>query len=489
MSGRLSPALAAALAFAVAGCGDEVRERPVTLSSFAVHVVSPELSVDEQGRPVRLPVPRGATSVTLEARAIGTDGLPFPFTGKARVMVTPGRTVPALTALEFVDGVAAPQSVTVLAVHSDTELWVVDDTPDAGRPVPSYAAGVGETLTFAQPTLADINQLPPNGDNADSAYAGDYVEMDLIDPDTGDLTRELLVTAIFNEGFYATDLTEAPHPNYPGHFGSLYVYTYSYPEYLLPGDRLERLTGTLMDFSGHTQISFPTFVAADDDGEGLAALAHLEATAPVISPTICGGGSTSSVQSQELCGYSSSNLHLESMESAVVVVANAEVPSLWVRCDFDGDGQVASFGQYQATGDEPAGQPLPAFGCFEADPECDCNIACLTSGKFESDVEGRSFDATGTVCAELTNYERYGQYPVRLITDSTRPRINVATRDSVPAFDPRAEGSAGATIRVRGVLRHVRAARPRWMVTARDPSDLCCTDSASCPAGLVPCAD
>jgi hypothetical protein len=289
--------------------------------------------------------------------------------------------------------------------------------------------------------------------------------------------------------FYVTDLTEPPNPNYPGNFGSLYVFSYSYPEYLLPGDRLERLAGTLVDFSGHTQISFPTWRTAPDDGRGAAKLALLERTAPVIDPTICGGGSTSAVQSQELCGYSASNLHMESLESSVVVLAEAQVPDLWVRCDFDGNGELATFGQYQATGDEPPGQPLPAFGCFAEDPECACNIACLTSGKFESDVEGRSFDATGKVCAELTNYERYGQYPVRLVTGTTRPRINIATRDTIPGFDPRDPASAGATIRVRGVLRHVRAARPRWMVMTRDPSDLCCTDSASCPTGLVPCAD
>ena len=486
MTARTPAALAAILAVAVAGCGDEERDREVTLSSFAVHLVAPVQETDEQGRPVPLPVPRGA-SVTLEARAIGSDGQPFPFTGRARVQVTPGRTIPALTGIDFVDGVAAPQTLTVLAVHSDAELWVVDDTPDAGRPVPSYAAGVGETLHFAQPTLADVNQLPPNGDNAESAYAGDYLELDLVDPDSGALTRELLVTAIFNEGFYVTDLTEPPHPNYPGHFGSLYVYSYSYPEYLLPGDRLERLAGTLMDFSGHTQISFPTWTAAPDDGEGLAALAYLEETAPVITPAICGGGS-SAIQSQILCGYSAQNLHLESLESSLVVLAEARVPDLWVRCDFDGDGEISTFGQYVADGTEPAGQPLPAFGCFEEDPECECNIACLTSGKFESDVPGRSFDATGKVCAEVGNYERYGQYPVRLISGTAGPRINIATRDSVPAFDPRAPGSAGATVRVRGVLRHVRAARPRWMVTTRDPTDLCCTNSASCPDGLAPCA-
>lgn len=478
-----------ALASTLAGCGDESHGRPVTLASFSVHVVSPVLATDGNGDPIRLPVPRGPLAVALDARAIGTDGQPFPFTGRARVQVTPGRTLPELTGIDFVNGIATTQTVTVLGVHSDTEIWVVDDVPDAGRPVPSHAAGVGETLTFAPPTLADMNQIPPNGDNAQSAYAGDYVELDLTTSDPQLPSRELIVTAIFNEGFYVTDLDEPPHPTYPGNFGHLYVYSYSYPEYLLPGDRLERIAGTLMDFSGHTQISFPMWRAARDDGTGLADLARLETMAPAITPLICGGGSTSSIQSQELCGYSAQNFYLESLESSLVKLAEAQLPDLWVRCDFDGNGEVATFGQYQATGAEPPGEPLPPFGCFSDDPECRCNIACLTSGTFESEVQGRSFDATGKVCAELATYERYGQYPVRLVTGSTRPRINIATRDSIPTFDPRAEDSAGAVVRVRGLLRHVRAARPRWMVTARDPSDLCCTNAASCPAGLAPCTD
>lgn len=488
MNRLLSPTALAVLALAMGGCGDEHREREVTLTSFDVHVISPAIECDDRGRPVPLPVPRTAVPVTLEARAIGSDGRPFPFTGRARVAVTPGRTVPALTGIEFVDGVAAPQTITVLAVHSDAEIWVIDDVPEEGRPVPSYAAGVGETLPYDRPTLADVNQLPPNGDNTQSAYAGDYLELDVVDPDTGDLTRELLVTAIFNEGFYVTDLTEGPHSLYPGNFGALYVYSYSYPEYLLPGDRLTTLTGTLMDFSGHTQISFPTWTTAPDDGDGLAALATLEATAPAITPTICGGGSTSSIQSQILCGYSSANLHLESLESSLVVLPEIRTPDLWVRCDFDGNGEVANFGQYQATGNEPPGEPIPAFGCFAEDEECACNLACLTSGVFESTVPGRSFDATGKVCAELGTYERYGQYPVRLVNGGVPgPRIGLATRDSVPAFDPRAQGAAGAGLWARGMLRHVRAGRPRWVVVARDPSDLCCTDSASCPDGLAPC--
>jgi hypothetical protein len=81
VTARIPAALAAALALLAAGCdGDVVHDREVTLSSFAVHVIAPTLEVDEQGRPIRLPVPRGATSVTIEARAVGTDGQPFPFT-------------------------------------------------------------------------------------------------------------------------------------------------------------------------------------------------------------------------------------------------------------------------------------------------------------------------------------------------------------------------------------------------------------------------
>ncbi len=471
------PALALALAVPLLlamRCEDETRPGPTGLASFRVRVLADRGTPEEP-----VPVPRGVSRFRIRAIAVGYDGRPLTtYRGTARVKVTPGRTVPAAFPLAFDDETPddgiAETSVDVLGVHSTTQVWVIDDDPSKTDP-PTYASGVGGPVWFDQPTLADVNQIPPNGDNTGSAYPGDFVEMTRRgEPGEPGTRRDLLVTAIFNDGFYVTDLAEAADPLRPGNFASLFVFNFSYPEDLLVGDRLEHLQGTLLDFSGNTQLAFPTWVR-DEGGPYLADLEALERAAPALDADTCGA---TSFASRELCGYSSSNFDLESLESAIVRVPRVRLPDLWARCDLDGDGDIAPFRQEGS-----------AFVCNEGDEECLCNVACLTSKSWSvPGWEDRAFDATGRICSELGGYHTFGQYAVRILgTEGNEPRVNLTSRDAVPDFDPLAEGSLGAELSVRGVLRHVRAARPRWLVNTRGPEDLCCLSAERCPAGLTPC--
>ncbi len=473
-------ALLFAAAGVLAGCGamlfeDETRAAPTGLASFRV------LLLDPTGTPeAPLPVPRTLSSMRVRVLAVDYEGKSIPFKGVARAMVTPGRTIPAAFPVDFNDedpeDGAAETTISFLFVHSDTTIWVIDDV--AGE-ASSWAAGIGGPIHFDQPTLADANQIPPNGDNTQSAYPGDFVEMDRVeDPVTGAATkRDLIVTAIFNDGFYVSDLAEPVSTGaLPGNYGSLFVFNFSYPEDLVLGDRLERIAGTMLDFSGNTQMTFPVW-ERDPGGPYLDALTALEARAIAITEQTCTGGS-SSFASKELCGYSATNQLLESLEGSIVKVDRIKLPELFVRCDFDGNGDIGPFRQV-GTG----------FVCNEGDEECACNLACLTSVPFVSErLPERSFDATGKLCTEQTNYFTYGQYAVQILgaEGAATPRINIASRDAIPEFDPTLESSLGRVVRVRGVLRHVRAARPRWLVMTRERADLCCT-AADCPAGLDPC--
>lgn len=510
--------LAACAAVSLAGCVDEFVDVPNRLSSFEVHLADPASAGSEEAP---LAVPRAIARLRIRAQAYGSDGEPLAWTGRARVKVTPGLTVPDVFPLDFAGGVAEAD-VPVLGVHSDTRVWVIDDTA-AGA---SGAVGVSESVHFDEPTLADINSIPPQGDNTTSFYvdggtSGDFVRMerdgfvfasrkDPADPcalaEPGATKRDLIVTATTATGFYATDLTEPKHPTLPGNFGHVFVFNFNFPEGLQPGDRIHALEGTIQEFSGNTQITFPTYrvsycpFVAGDDREAvqaqqreleLAKLREVEASAPAIDTALCTAGTNSGIGLQS-CGYSSANFHMESLEAALVRIPEAKLPDLWVRCDFDGDGQVSTFVQSGSV-----------FGCLDAnDAECACNLACQTSARFpspdspfESTHADKAFDATGKLCAERTGYESFGQYIVQIVDGGTPgPRINLSSRDAFPDFDPEAEENLGAHVRLRGNLQHVRAARPRWVVQARGPderndTDVCCLPGRFCPAGLQPCSN
>ena len=79
------------------------------------------------------------------------------------------------------------------------------------------------------------------------------------------------------------------------------------------------------------------------------------------------------------------------------------------------------------------------------------------------------------------------------LEDRWSVRINVATRDALPLFDPRDFAKpehAGCTVDLVGILRQTQAARPRWIVFARDQEDVCCRapEGKSCPTGIPVCA-
>jgi hypothetical protein len=86
----------------------------------------------------------------------------------------------------------------------------------------------------------------------------------------------MIVTAITAEGFYVADKLSPPisDPFYtsdatgfrvlPGTFGYIYVYNYNFPDGLYFADRVLSLTGTVQEFSGDTQLVFPSWVRKED---------------------------------------------------------------------------------------------------------------------------------------------------------------------------------------------------------------------------------
>lgn len=502
-------AMIACLALAALhACTDEWRPGPEGLATFEVEILD-----RPHGDGERLAIPREPVVLRIRARALDHQGELIPWRGVARIKVTPGATLPSNATLDFededpTDGVAEGR-VRVMRVHGDVHVWVQDEID--GRP--SGAVGISAPLRYAQPTIADLNQLPSTDFSTDtSLFPGDFITMEregevfarrekLGDPcvfaDPPPSRRDLIVTSVGPQGFHVTDLAETGRDQLPGHWGHLYVFNFSYPEGIAPGDRIEWLQGTATDYIGTTQLGFPAFRASrcnvlpgEDPDEvlrqqralQLTALRELEESAPFLDSLLCGGGQRTG-QAAQSCGYHASNLHLESLESSLVRVRHIRTPDEWRDCDFDGDGKVTNYVSQSGV-----------FGCPSGDAECACHLACHFGGTFAIDDEhaarwgSRGFDMRGRTCTELNAWRSYGQYAVRLVENGELPsQLNFASRDAVPGFDPFAMENRGLNLSIRGTLSQVMAGRPRWLVHARDASDICCLDGDACPASLPPC--
>ena len=88
---------------------------------------------------------------------------------------------------------------------------------------------------------------------------------------------KLVVTGTDPSGFFVTDVTACRIPEmrsgtsimlepsgyFPGTYGSMFVYNYNYPEGLDRGDLLWTLSGSVTEFSGATQMTFPAWTVRE----------------------------------------------------------------------------------------------------------------------------------------------------------------------------------------------------------------------------------
>ena len=390
----------------------------------------------------------------------------------------------------------------------------------------SFALGASRSIYFDQPSLNEVqidSQLLQSGDVFASSLPDRFVELDCQIDDAGgpfaDGHGQLVVTGVFNEGFFVTDVAEKERG-----YNHLYVYNYSYPEDLELGDRLDRLVGTTTEFSGGTQISFPDWkVAQDNTGDSEAYRVDLDAVVPatLITTSICKQGGTSN---QHLCGYSSKNWTLESLESSRVRLENVYTPDLFVDCDHNADGQIP-FAGFDQVCDFDCSDGECDLDCFESS----CRDACLlhngdntnenaivvktaiakpevlqkvaaqtctgdeqcvsgTCGEdgvcriicpWEESIQNISANCVqirvlnDVICSEESTLRLYGQWVVAL-DNGQGPLINVLSRESLVEFDPTDHQNLGLSIPfLQGNLRHVRAARPRWiMLVGKHESDV-----------------
>jgi len=527
-----------ALALAGLAAGPCVEQRALEngLSSFRVTVLQVDGVTGGLGtRGSPYDVPEGDIELAFTADAIDQRGMRMTdFAGEVALKVTPGEIVAPAT-VTFAAGQAAGR-VTVRKVFGRVALWLEDvqwvDGPPAQAgldsvpqraPVGTWAAGVSNLVHFKNPSLRQVQYQPEWVlKNDTSALPDRFVEFDCKAEQGApfdDGHGQLVVTGIFNEGFFVTDLADQGLG-----FNHLYAYSYSYPEDLDEGDRLDRLVGTTQDFSGCTQIGFPAWTRAMDENHDSQPfrVRDLDALVPPapITTELCRDGAK--VADQHLCGYSKDSFAIETLESGRVRIAEVHATDLYLDCDFNSDLElplisttdpaeyacrdaclkhdgatvlrvkrvrarpetlwaVSTEGRCDSDADCQSGR---CGGWGEADAfDHVCRVLCPWEADI-TDIRPNCMELTVKpefVCSELTTLEQFGQWGVSLPPDPTAdppevrgPQINVITRETLVTYDPTAQENLGRDIPfLQGNLRQVRAARPRWLViVGHGPGDV-----------------
>lgn len=204
----------------------------------------------------------------------------------------------------------------------------------------------------------------------------------------------------------------------PGTYGSMFVYNFNYPDGLNQGDLLFTVSGSIQEFTSTTQMVFPAWTIAEsvrllppDQWDKWLRFAPITD----INGRLCGldnVGGTPFI-TDALCGMSSSNLKLESLESALVRVRGITLPKRFVNCDLNGDGTLPCFSNHS---DRIQGGTVYSWG--------NCNFTDITAIEAPNDIAerecvqncvlGRGPDADMGQCTEGATYTNFGQYAVEM---------------------------------------------------------------------------
>lgn len=395
----------------------------------------------------------------IEARS--AYGEPVPFDGMVRLSVEPGT-------VKHVDGVGsqgrniklengvAEGTAIVSAVYGPARLWVEDlgyePAPAGSKPKcangqdddgdvlidfpadpgcafaddnseegGSFAAGISPAVPYELPALSDIQ-----GESSTTPFPYEAIEVNTNRP------KPLVVTRVASDGFYVTDLSEQSTG-----YNHIFAFNFSTPSRMRVCDRVTFLSGTVVEFFGFTELSFPSyklnFVIQGQDKCEVPEPALLD-EALIANP-----------------------VGMEKVESGLVRIEGFRVASKFApkpvvnlvpdeehsNCDLNGDGQVD----------------------FTNPTESACSDNC----------------AKDADCTEWTSFSARGNYKVS--KNGTQIQINTGTAAS---FDP--TGHKGEVLdAVTGTLRNFSGGSLNWTVETRCPDDLVC-QTAGCVKAVLPSA-
>jgi len=453
---RAAPLVIATL-LGLAGCTD--KPDPLTgASTFRVRVTA----VNEGALPLYespLPANRGDKEEAwdFEIETLDAYGNAVPFNGMVRISVEPG-TVTSVSGegakgrnIALVGGKAKGQAK-LTAIYGEARLWVEDlgyrpsalasnpscsngkdddgdvliDYPaDPGCAYPddddentgTFAAGVSSAVHYELPRISDIQ-----GQGATTPYPYEATQINTNRP------KPVVVTRVSSDGFYVTDIADQATG-----YNHLFAFNFSTPPRMRICDRVKFLSGTVVEFFGFTELSFPSY--------------KLEY--PIDGVEVCEIPPPALLEDKTISDVKA----MEKLESGLVRIDGFRIGTHFgpktvqdflpteghSNCDLNGDGQVD----------------------FTDKDENTCSDNC------SDDPE----------CTEWTAYSARGNYKV--YKETTMIQINTGTAAS---FDP--TGHQGELLdSVIGTLRNFSGGSLNWTIETRCPDDLLCKTQGCNTAG------
>jgi hypothetical protein len=255
-----------------------------------------------------LPANLGLTEEVFDFEVEAIDGegnADTSFNGFGRVSMVPGAVSTVVGGekpgrnLLLVNGRATGQAVAT-AMFGSTYLWVedigyqptpidqvpacsngtdddgdvVNDFPiDAGCAFPddnseeggTLLTGVSQQLSYALPTVAEVQGL-----GSETPYKATAVEVRTTNLEPT-LSRDVIITRVSSNGFYLTDLSELDMNGvYTANgYNHLFAFNFNTPSDMRVCDRVTLLTGTMSEFFGFTEMSFPSYELGIWDESGI----------------------------------------------------------------------------------------------------------------------------------------------------------------------------------------------------------------------------
>lgn len=461
MSARRAQAVLGGLLLSWSAACSEAPVKDLGPSTFHVAITSINGSADLPTPDKPLPANRGKTfdTWTFEIEARSPTGALEPFNGVVRLSTRPG-AVGTITGegtlgrnVRLSDGKASG-SLTVTAVYGPTRLWVEDlgyvPAPLGKKPVcsngknddaeedtlidfpadpgcayadddteqgGSFAAGVSAPVAYSLPKISDIQG------GSSSPYPFESIEANTGAP------QRLIVTRVASDGFYVTDVNPAEMMN---GYNSIFAFNFSTPSGMRVCDRVTYLSGTISEFFGFTELSFPSY----DLDYVIEGKQPCEVpTPPALDPTTITTPTAMEKLESGLVrieGYHvARHFGPKTPENNVFgVPGDPDAVTDTSNCDLNGDGQVD----------------------FDSKDEGSCSNAC----------------AADPDCSEWTTYSARGNYKVS--KDASMIQIQTGT---IAGFDPHA--NRGVTLAaVTGTLRNFSGGTLNWTLETRCPDDLAC---------------
>lgn len=441
-------------------------------------------STEDRGAP-GAPLPFSAPhEYTVRVEALGRDGNPLPtFNGTALLSVTPG----VLTGLSgpgvsgrlvrLNAGVAEGVVVRFIRSYGEARIFAeeqgydlndgsstpacadgldndndgrVDYPADFGCAAPndnterggSYAQGVSEAIFVGTPSIDDIQ-----GPGTTSPLLNERVTVD---------TGTLVVTRISVSGFWVTDTSRVFCPAEGGGMrrcaSSLFSFNFRLPDGMRPCDRLSRLSGTIQEFVGTTQMAQPAWTIPAEglftDQSGMCPIPD----AVVLRPSAM-GEMPSSAPALEVVNMASMDEVLEPLENALVRLPNVTIS--------------------QNVGPAQPECNMAMGTCTYAPGRSNCDFTGDNIVDFDNPLEALCANTCQRTvgCSEWTGWIRFGQMAVDFTENQPTnvQRFIIAPREAISNFDPLNQPAPGVRATVTGTLKQVG---PNWIIEPRCTVDL-----------------